>query len=43
MYRLDAGGYGLLVPALEHVAERPIRLDYKVTSNFQGSNGGFSN
>jgi putative sigma-54 modulation protein len=21
MYRLDKGGYGLLVPALEHVAE----------------------
>jgi len=21
MYRLDTGGYGLLVPALEHIAE----------------------
>jgi putative sigma-54 modulation protein len=25
MYRLDTGGYGLLIPALEHIAEKPLR------------------
>ena len=25
MYRLETGGYGLLIPALEHVVEKPLR------------------